>query len=153
MSTVLYSWKFNDKKERSQLWYIIAISIVIGLSIWGFFTKQYGMSFIVLFLAGLGFFVENNSDEVIEVKLSDLGMYIGETFYEYQSIKRYNITYSGDQADILRLQLSKRGIALLDIRINNDILPEIQNILNQFIEDGGKAELSSTDKIIRFLNL
>jgi hypothetical protein len=50
METYL-NWKFNSKKEKSQLWYIIAFSMVIGLSIWGFATNQYAMSFVIILLA------------------------------------------------------------------------------------------------------
>lgn len=37
----LFSWNYEHVKERGQNWYIIFISIVIGLVLWAFFTKQY----------------------------------------------------------------------------------------------------------------
>jgi hypothetical protein len=37
-------------------------------------TKQYGMSFIVLLIAGLVYFIENNSDEEINVIITLLGV-------------------------------------------------------------------------------
>jgi len=76
MSNILYSWKFDDKKNRSQLWYIIAFSVVIWLAVWWFLTKQYGMSFIILLLSGLILFVENNSEDSVEVQISDMWIYI-----------------------------------------------------------------------------
>ncbi len=153
MENILYSWKFEDKKNRSQLWYIIALSIVIGLTIWWFLTKQYGMSFIILLISGLVFFVENNSDDEIEIKIWEHWMYISDTFYDYSSIHKYTIWYHGDSANLLRIHLKKRWIAILDLKISNEILPHVQNYLNEFVEDWGKAEISSTDKLIRLLNL
>lgn len=149
----IYSWKFEDKKDRSQLWYIIALSIVIWLAIWWFLTKQYGMSFIVLLIAWLVFFVENNSEDEIEVKITDLWIYIWESFYDYNWIQGFSIWYLWDSAEILRLYLSKKWIAVLDLKVNNNIITDIQNTLSQFIEDSGKVELTSTDKLIRFLKL
>jgi len=153
MINYIYSWKFEDKKDRSQLWYIIALSIVIWLAIWWFLTKQYGMSFIVLLIAWLVFFVENNSEDEIEVKITDLWIYIWESFYDYSGIQAFSIWYLGDSAEIVRLFLNKKWIAVLDLKVNNNIIADIQNTLSQFIEDTGKVELTGTDKLIRFLKL
>jgi len=153
MDQYLYSWSFEDKKDRSQLWYIIALSVVIWLAIWGFLTKQYWMSFIVLLIAWLVFFVENNADDEIEVKICELGLYIGESFYDYAGIISYSIWYQNTSAEILRLHLNKKWIAVLDLKINNDNLQDIQFFLDQYIENAGKVELSNTDKLIRFLKL
>lgn len=153
MSNILYSWKFEDKKNRSHLWYIIALSIVIWLVIWGFLTKQYGMSFIILLISWLTFFTENNSEDEIEVQLAEQWLYIWSTFYDYSSIKMFTVGYQNDSAELLRLHVKKTGIAILDLKISSKILPEIQNILTQHIEDWWKAEISSTDKLIKFLNL
>jgi len=153
MVNILYSWKFEDKKNRSQLWYIIALSVVIWLTIWGFLTKQYWMSFIILLISGLVFFVENNSEDEIEVKISEQWLYIGTTFYEYTSISKYTIWYHNDSAELLRLHLNKKGVALLDLKISNSNLSSIQMYLNDYIEDGWKAEISGTDKLIKLLKL
>lgn len=153
MGNILYSWKFEDKKNRSQLWYIIALSVVIWLTIWWFLTKQYWMSFIILLISWLVFYVENNSEDEIEVKISEQWLYIGTTFYDYNSISKYTVWYQNDSAELLRLHLNKKGIAVLDLKIANSNIVNIQMYLNEFIEDGWKAEISSTDKLIKFLNL
>ena len=70
----IYTCTFSDKRERGTLWYIIALSIVIGLSIWWFMTKQYWMSFIVLLIAWLVYFIENNSDEEVKVLVTAMGI-------------------------------------------------------------------------------
>lgn len=153
MSNIVYSWKFDDKKNRSQLWYIIAFSVVIWLAIWWFLTKQYGMSFIILLLTGLILFVENNSEDTVEVQISDMWIYVGNTFYDYESIEKYATGYRWDSADFIRLYLKKRWVAVLDLKTNNEIIGHIHSALDQFVENSGKAELSQSDKIIRFLNL
>jgi hypothetical protein len=35
-------------------------------------TGQYGMSFVVLFISGIFYFIENNSEDVVKVTLTDL---------------------------------------------------------------------------------
>ncbi len=153
MSNILYSWKFEDKKNRSQLWYIIAFSIVIWLAVWWFLTKQYGMSFIVLLLSGLMIFVENNSEDIIEAKISDMWIYVWESFYDFESIAKYSTAYQWDNALFIRIYLKRKWVAVLDIKLDNQILWDIQHTLDQYIENSWKTELSQTDKIIRLLNL
>ena len=153
MTNILYTWQFEDKKQRSQLWYIIAFSVVIWLVVWWFLTKQYGMSFIVLLLSWLILFVENNSEDTVTVNISDMWIYIWESFYEFDGIQKYATGYVKDNAEFIRIYLAKKGIAILDIKTNNEIIWDVQNILNNNIEHDGKVELSNSDKIIRFLKL
>ncbi len=98
-------------------------------------------------------FVENNSEDVIEAKISDMWIYVGESFYDFESIAKYSTAYQWDNALFIRIYLKRKWVAVLDIKLDNQILWDIQNILDQYIENSGKTELSQTDKIIRLLNL
>jgi hypothetical protein len=153
MTDIYYTWKFEDKKNRSSLWYIIALSIVIWLAIWGFLTKQYGMSFIVLLIAWLTYFIENNSDDEIEVKIWELWMKIWESFYEYSRINSYSIIYDKENAVFLRLNMNKKWLNNIDLIINNTVISELNKILPQFLEEDPKWELSLSEKIIHLLKL
>lgn len=149
----IYSWQFEDKKDRSPFWYIIAISIVVGLAIWWFLTQQYGMSFVILLVAGVAFFVENNSDDHIQVRINELGIKVGEKFYDFSRITSYTFVYSGEHALFLRLSLKQRWIKVIDLKLNNSIVKDLKGILPQFIEENPKQDLSFIDRIICLLKL
>ncbi|MDD3793367.1 MAG: hypothetical protein PHI37_01025 [Candidatus Gracilibacteria bacterium] len=153
MSNTIYEWSFSDSKNRGKLWYILAISVILGLTIWGIFTKQYGLSFIVILLAGISLFIENNSSETIEVKINELGIKIGEYFYDFKSIDNYSFIYSGENAIFLRLTLNKKGIKKIDLKIDNYICSKLKNILNQFINEEKGGELTFSEKMINLLKL
>ena len=121
-TNTLYTWDFDDTKHRSPLWYIIALSVVVGFAIWGFLTKQYGMSFVVLLVAGVAFFVENNSEDHVTVSVTELGIKVADKFYDFSRINSYTFIYSGDQAILMRLNLAQRGIRMLDVKVNNQIV-------------------------------
>jgi len=150
---MLYSWTFLDNKNRGTLWYTITFSIVIGLVIWGFFTKQYWMSFIVLLLSGLMFYIDNNSKDEMNVEITELGIKIWDSFYDYSKIKSYTFIYEWETAVILRLILSKKWIKILDVNIDNTVAAELKHILPQFIEENEQEDMSFTDKLIRMLKL
>jgi len=150
---MLYSWTFLDNKNRGKLWYTITFSIVVGLVIWGFLTKQYWMSFIVMLLSGLMFYIDNNSKDEMNVEVGELGIKIWDSFYDYSKIKSYTFIYEGEIAVLLRLILSKKWIKILDVNIDNTVAWELKHILPQFIEENEQEDLSFTDKLIRLLKL
>ena len=150
---VLYSWVFEDKKNRSPLWYIIALSIAIWLIIWGFMTRQYGMSIVIMLIVGFFFFLENNSEDTIQVEISDLGISIQNMFYDYSRISSYSIVYSGNQAVYLRLHLKKWSLWFMNLHLDNSTASQIRSILPNFIEEKTKEEISFIEKMTHFLQL
>ena len=119
MSNIVYSWTFDDTKNRSSLWYTIVLSIVIGLVIWWFLTSQYGLSFILLLMTGLVYFLENNSADEVRVDITDLWIQIGESFYDYSKISAVSYIYEAEKAVLLRLHMNKKWIRSIDLPIQN----------------------------------
>lgn len=150
---MLYSWTFPDDKGRWQLWYIIVLSIIIWLVIWWFLTKQYWMSFIILLLSGLIFYIENNSEDIINVEINELWIKVSEYFYDYSKIDSYTFIYEWENAVILRLNLQKKWIKIIDLKIDNTVVLELKQILPNFLKENEKEDFSFTDKIIRMLKL
>ncbi len=153
MSNLQYSWEFNDKKNRWQLWYIIAISVVIWSTIWWFFTKQYWFSFIILLIWWLYYFNENNSQDIVKVELSDIWMKINWVFYDYSSIDSYSIVFKWETPLLLRVNLNKKWLRFIDVKINRWNISDIKNVLSNFIEETEKSELSFSEKLINLLKL
>lgn len=153
MSENIYTWEFNDKRDRWTLWYIIALSIVIWLSVWWFFTKQYWMSFIVLLIAWLAYFIENNSSDYVEVKITNLWIKIAWIFYDFKSIESFWIVYEWDKPILLRFNINKTWLKNIDIKIDNNIINDIKNILLNNIKEIPQIELTSIEKIIKKLKL
>lgn len=150
---ILYEWKFQDKQERGHLWYIIASSIVIGLCIWWFMTGQYGMSFIILLIAGIFYFVENNSEDEVPVQIQHLWVKIGTAFYDYSIVEGFSVIYDNENALFIRFFLKKKWLRSIDIRVDNKIVTETKEILSGFLEEKPKGQFSVTERIISKLKL
>lgn len=149
----LYSRTFEDSKNRGALWYIIAFAIIIGLVIWGFLTKQYWMSFVILLISGITYFIENNSEDEISVFIKENGILIANTFYDYTAIDSFSCIYQWEKALFIRLYLNKRGIKILDLKVNETILLDIQTILSKKIKENPQWTLNIWEKIISKLKL
>jgi hypothetical protein len=149
---VLYSWHFSTEKNRWKFWYTIALALVIWIVIWGFFMKQYWLSFVVMIIAWIYLFIENNSDWNVEVKISDLWIFVNNSFYEFTKMAWYSIIYEWAEPIFLRLYL-KTWIKILDLDVDLSVAKELKNILGNYLEENENWELTFWDKIIRMLKL
>lgn len=150
---IIYSWKFDDKKNRWASWYTIALAIVIWLAIWWFLTKQYGMSFIVLLVAWVFYFLENNSEDQVDVYLTDLWIQIWQSFYDYSKIENFTYIYDWSKPELLRLSINRTGIKNIDLNIDENIVLNLKNILPQYLQENPKWELTFVEKMISKLKL
>lgn len=149
----IYSWKFNDKKHRGQTWYIVALSIVIWLIIWWFVTKQYWMSFLLMLITWTAYFVENNSEDEIDVVITNLWIRVSNTFYDYSKITSYTFIYDNEKAVFLRLIINKRWIWYINLNIDNTVAWDIKWVLPNFIEENPKWDLTFTEKLLHKLKV
>lgn len=154
MSENLYTWKFPWRKERSGMWYIVALSLVIGIVLWGFMTRQYGLSLVLLLASGIFFYVENNSEDEVFVSINDSGIQISGSFYDFSKISQYTFITSGNQIILVRFFINKsRTSRFLDIDINANIATDLQSILPNYLPEWQRQELGIIDKLIRLFNL
>lgn len=153
MDNILYSWKFDDSRERSSLWYIIALSIVLWVSIWWFFTKQYWLSFIVLLIAGLAYYLENNSEDQIEVVIQENGILIAQSFYDFSSISSFTPIYVWEEVVSVRFNLNKKWLRFIDVQVDNKILQDLKSILWEFMAEDEKIEMAFSEKMTKKLKL
>ncbi len=153
MENLIYSWNFSDTKNRWKFWYIIAISIVIWLTVWWIFTKQYWLSFIIILIAWVFLFVENNSPDTIEVKINNLWIQVSDSFYDFSKIDNYSFIYNKENAVYLKLWINKKWLKSLNLKIDNNICSSLKEILPNYIEESTDWELSGVEKLINFLKL
>ena len=111
------------------------------------------MSFVILIVAGLTYFLENNSDDEIFVELSDLWLKVWNAFYDYWSMDSYTFMYTWEIANLIRFNMNRRGIRNIDLKVNNSIVSELKTVLPNFVEENPKEELNFMDKMIKLLKL
>lgn len=150
---ILYSWNYEDTKNRSPFWYVAALSIAIGFIIWWFLTRQYGMSIVIMLIWGFFYFLENNSEDEVQVRVSELWISVQDNFYDYSKISWFSLVYQWENAVFLRLLIKKRGLSILNIKIDNTIAKNIRPILASYIEENEKQEISFGEKIMQLLKL
>jgi len=112
------------------------------------------MSFVIIILVWLVFYVENNSEDIVPVNITDSWIKIENNFYAFSNISNYTIIYENENAIILRFSLDRKiWIQNIDIQIDNNIALDLRNILSNFIEENNKWELNFGEKLIRILKI
>lgn len=106
-----------------------------------------------MLLAGVAFFIENNSSDSVEIIISELWIQIGTKFYDFSKITSFSYLYDGSEVRVLRLKINKKTLPILDLDIDNSIAIPIKNILVNYIKEDEKWEFTMSDKIIHFLKL
>jgi len=97
--------------------------------------------------------MENNSESNISVKIKSLWISINKIFYDYSRISSYSIIYEWENAVILRLNLNKKLLKYIDLKINNEIALNLKEILPNYLTADEDWELSFIDKIIKILKI
>jgi hypothetical protein len=149
----IFSWTFSTDKKRWQLWYITAGAIVIWFVLWGIISSLYIMSFVIILVTGLYIYVENNSEDEVEVIITSLWIKVDNNFYDYSKIRNFAVVYNRDQAQFLRLNLNIKWIKTLELKLDNSIAGEVTDIMHNYAEEDEKAEYTMMDKLIRLLKL
>jgi len=99
------------------------------------------------------YYLENNSEKHVNVEVTDLWIKVQWMFYDYAKIWWYSLVYQGDSAVFLRLLINKRGIWVLNVKVDNTIAANVRSILPNFIEENEKQEISLSERIIALLKL
>lgn len=150
----MFSWEFENKKEKSITWYITASVIWLALIIYWLFTWMYTMSLVVLILVWVYLLIENNSPDKISIEIDDNWVLIWEDFYDYPKIESYSIVYNKNIPELIRFRLRTKWFSVLDIPYSNQITAsEIRNYLNNFLEEDKDSQITNMDKLINYLKL
>ena len=111
------------------------------------------MSIVVMLISGFFFYIENNSEDHVQIDVTELGINVQDIFYDYSRIMWYSFIYDGNMSIYLRLQLKNKWIQYVNIRVDNQITTELRQILPNFIEEWNQQEVSYIEKIIHKLKL
>ena len=111
------------------------------------------MSFLILLLTGLVYFVENNSADIVNVDINELWVKVWESFYDFSNISSFTLVYEWENAIFLRLNLTRKWLRYIDLNIDNDIALNAKEVLQNFVEENWKSDISFIDKLIKLLKL
>ena len=105
------------------------------------------MSVVAFLFAWVYIMKENNAAPLTDVNVTENGIQVQDTFYEYSQIASFAILYDQEIAKMLRFSVKKWITSLIDIPITQDVNPaELRNILLKNISENPAAFLCPRQK-------
>lgn len=127
---------------------------MLFLVVYGIVMQLYMMSVVAFLFAWVYIMKENNSAPLIDVDITEIGIQVQDTFYEYSQITSFAILYDQKVAKMLRFSVKKWITSLIDIPLTQDVNPaELRNLLLQNITENPDAEFTRSDRMIQAMRL
>ncbi len=151
----MFSWSFASHKEHSASWYIIAIIVVLMFVVYGIVDGLYLMSVVVFLFAGVYLLMENNSVPILQVHVTDRGIQVGNSFYDYSQFSRFAMISISDIPVFIRLYPIRKLSPLIDIPLpKTGINPvDLRTYLSSVMEEERNNTISNADALIHAMKL
>ena len=153
----LFSWQVSEYEEynRSKNWYVIAIAIALALLIFSFFTLNFLFALIVVTASLVIIMHHSQKPPLLEVKITEEGIYIGKNFYEYDVFKHFAIVYK-PRIGVKQLYLEFNNWWMHRISLplfDNNPLPIREALLDFLDEDSDRTDPPYSESIAKILKL
>jgi len=139
--------------DKSKRWYIVAGIITTALVIYGIATNQWTFSVVVLITAGVYYYLTHEETPVIEVKVSDIGIKIGERVYPYTDIRTFWIEYNPPYFQNLHLVSKNEYKQEITAQIHGINPSELRRVLTRYLPEWTEREKTFTESISQILGL
>lgn len=152
---LLLFWKAPEfiNHERSFKWFLGAGTLVLMLIVYAIISGSATMAIAFVVLAGVYYITHNQEPKIVDIHVTDLGIYVDETFYPYNQINSFWIVYHPPVVQTLNLRLSGKAGQKVVIQLDRQNPAELKNVLSEYIpEIEGQGE-STIDSFIRLLRL
>ena len=151
---ILISWhapEFIDH-PRGPWWFAIAGLLTLGAVLYSLYTSSVTTALVFLLLAGVYFLTHNQAPRIIDIKVTELGIRVHETFYPYNTIRSFWLVYRPPFVQTLNLQTTKKTFPRLVIQLNGQDPIPLHDVLSKKIPEVEGAEegfVEATTRIFR----
>lgn len=98
--------------------------------------------------------MENNSQPITEVHVSEQWIHVGGSYYDYTNYSQFSIISIGDIPSFIRLHPSKKLATIIDIPLSAEVnISELRKFFQSVMEEDSKSTLSNADALIHAMKL
>jgi hypothetical protein len=147
------TWEYPPH-DRSRMWYIIISIIGTALLVYSIATANYLFAIIVL-MTGIIILINGaKHPNRIPVHITNLGIVLGDAFYDYKSIKEFALVYEPPVVKTLYVDFNSVFKPMISIQLE-DADPNIvrQSLLPYAFENLKREDETLTDMLRRMYKL
>lgn len=152
---LLLSWKAPEYilHKKSARWFMVAGVIILMLIAYAIYTNSATMAIVFILLAGVYYLTHNQHPKVIDVKITELGIYVGNKFYHYHMINSFWLVYHPPYINTLNLRLAGKTFSKVVIQLDRQDPVEVRKVLSKEIPEIEGEEEGLSDTLTRLLRL
>ena len=142
LGKILAEWQFPEfvKYKRSRNWYITAGIMVALLLIYSAVTANILFAMIII-IASIIFIINQKRDpQMVSFKISEEGIVVDETLYEWSEIKNFWIIYEPPKVKNLYFEFKSLLLPRLPIPLQDQDPVKIREILLDYIDEDIERE-------------
>jgi hypothetical protein len=152
---VLLTWKTPEfvPHTRSKTWFLVAGVIVLSLTAYAILTGSATMAIVFIMLGGIYYLTHNQKPKIIDIGVTELGLYVGSQFFPYNSINAFWIVYHPPYVRRLYFRTGTKSFTQYKVELNHQNPVELRHLLGREIPEIEGGEEGWTDALIRLLRL
>lgn len=152
---ILLSWKAPEfiNHYRSPKWFLMASVLLLAFVGYALYTESATMAIVFIVLAGVYYLTHNQNPKTIEIKLTELGVYVDEKFYAYHLINSFWIVYHPPYVQTLNLKIGNKNLSKVSIQLDRQSPVAVRKVLSKEIPEVEGQDETLADIFIRLLRL
>jgi len=152
---VLLSWRAPEfiTHQKGKTWFLVAGIITLLLVIYAIYTNSATMAIVFIVLAGVYYLTHNQLPKVIDISITEMGVFVDKKFYPYNMINSFWIVYHPPYVHNLYLRLSGKAFTKVVIQLDAQNPVDVRRALAKEIPEVEGGSESFGEMLIRLLRL
>ena len=134
---ILLTWHAPEflNHPRGLWWWVVVSALTLAIVIYSVLTNSATTAIVFLLLAGVYFLTHSQSPRIIDITVTELGIWVHRTFYPYNTIQGFWLVYNPPFVTTLNLQTTKKSFSHLVLQLNEQDPVEVQAVLSRKIPE------------------
>jgi hypothetical protein len=152
---LLLHWKAPEFiiHHRGVKWFLTAGIILILLIAYAIYTRSATMAIVFIILGGVYYLTHNQHPKIIDIKVTELGIFMGEKFFPYNMINSFSIIYHPPYIHHINLRLADKTLSRVAVQLDVQDPVAVRKLLVREIPEVEGDSESFTEMLIRMLRL
>lgn len=151
----LFTWRAPEyaHHEKSALWFVCAGLVALTLVVWGIMTDGWTFSLAIIVFCGTYYLTYREKPKIVDVKISKLGVKIGNHGFAYNQIKHFWIVYDPPFVNKLYLRMNGRFHPDVCVSLEDVDVAELRSVLIEHLHEVKGRHEPFADTLVRLFKL
>jgi hypothetical protein len=152
--TVLLGWKAPEFQsyERGLVYYSILGVILLAVVAYAIFARDWFIIAIFVILAGFVLWYQRKNPETKTYRITQLGIYEDDRFYQYNEIYSYWFLLDGEYK-VLNIIFAKKYLPQMTILLDKTDPVKVREVLSKYIPEEATRTETLLDRLVRLFRL